>query len=139
MPEGQISTWRDCCVHFGATDIVSGDASSYEGADIIQNFNDPLGADVPLDYYDMVLDGGFLEHIFNVPQAVVNMMLTTRSGGRVVGVACCNNFVGHDFYQFNPVIYRAFSAANGFEVEDVYTMEIDGQVCLVPVRSARRR
>lgn len=123
---------------FGATEIVSIDASPYEGASIIQDFNNPLGADTPVDYFDLVLDGGFLEHIFNVPQAIANMMLMTRCGGRIVGVTCCNNFVGHGFYQFSPeFMYRAFSAENGFEIEDVYITEIDGRLCLIPAEDPK--
>jgi hypothetical protein len=125
---------------FGASEIASIDASPYEGASIIHDFNNPLSPGIPINYYDIVLDGGFLEHIFNVPQAVANMMQMTQLGGRVVGITCLNNFVGHGFYQFSPeFIYRAFSDANGFEVEDVYTVELDGQVCLIPAEDPKVR
>jgi hypothetical protein len=96
---------------FGATEIVSGDGSPYEGATFIHDFNNPLPEEIT-DQYDTVFDGGSLEHIFNVPVALANLMKLTRVGGRLLSVNGANNMLGHGFYQFSPELLfsRVFRA-----------------------------
>ncbi|HUI20122.1 MAG TPA: hypothetical protein VLZ74_03660 [Methylocella sp.] len=100
---------------FGATEVVSGDASAYEGATFVHDFNNPLPEEIK-DQYDTVFDGGSLEHIFNVPIALTNLMKLTRVGGHLLTVNAANNMLGHGFYQFSPdLFFRVFSTENGFE------------------------
>jgi len=49
---------------FGATAVDSFDTSKYEGASHIADMNRPILID---STYDTILDGGCLEHIYNVP------------------------------------------------------------------------
>jgi SAM-dependent methyltransferase len=68
--------------------------------------------------FDLVYDGGTLEHIYNFPQAVTNCMDMLRVSGLLVISTPSNNFLGHGFYQFSPeLFYRLFSPENGFRVE----------------------
>ena len=96
----------------GATEIVSGDASAFEGATFIHDFNKSLPHEISSrDQYDTVFDGGSLEHIFNVPVAFANLMKLTRVGGRILSINGANNMLGHGLYQFSPdVFFRVFSA-----------------------------
>ena len=72
------------------------------------------------NYYDLVYDGGTIEHIFDVKQALQNIMSLPRIGGRVIIHTMANNYFGHGFYQFSPeLFYRAFSPENGYKVERV--------------------
>jgi SAM-dependent methyltransferase len=100
----------------GASDIVSLDASDYEGASFIHDLNLP----VPGSYhkkFSLVIDSGSLEHVFNFPTAIKSCMQMVKKGGCMIGVTPANNFFGHGFYQFSPeLIYRVFSPENGFEV-----------------------
>ena len=101
----------------GATEVVSVDCSDYEGASIVHDMNLP----VPVHFresFDLVYDGGTLEHIYNFPQAVRNCMDMLRVSGFLVASNPANNFLGHGFYQFSPeLFYRLFSPENGFRVE----------------------
>ena len=102
--------------HIGAREIDSLDASAYEGSSFVQDLNEPLLGHLR-GAYDLVFDGGTLEHVFNLPQALKNCMEAVRPGGHFVTITPANSFLGHGFYQFSPELYyRALSPENGFEV-----------------------
>jgi hypothetical protein len=103
----------------GAREITSLDASDFEGASVIHDLNLPL-PDTFKEQYDVVYDGGTLEHVFNLPVALKNCMELVRRDGRFFAHTPANNLCGHGFYQFSPeLFFRALSPANGFEVERV--------------------
>jgi hypothetical protein len=110
----------------GATEIVSFDASDYEGATCVHDFNLPLDKKFSLRF-SAVLDGGSLEHIFNFPQAISNCMEMVGVGGHFLGITPSNNFFGHGFYQFSPELYfRIFSPRNGFVLRQMLAFESPG-------------
>ncbi len=100
----------------GAKTTDSIDYSNYESATIIHDLNTPL----PVKFhnqYSCVLDSGTLEHIFNFPAAIKNVMQAVRTGGHYIGITPANNQMGHGFYQFSPELYyRIFSEENGFRM-----------------------
>ena len=99
--------------------IDSIDFSDYEAASLIHDLGEPLPAEL-LGQFDLAVDGGTLEHIFNFPVAIGNIMNLVVEGGHVYLNTPCNNLCGHGFYQFSPeLMYRLFSGANGFGVEFV--------------------
>ncbi len=101
----------------GARNIWSLDASGFEGADFKHDLNQPVGTDLKARF-DLVYDGGTLEHVFNFPVALQNCMEMVREGGRLIMHTVTNNWCGHGFYQFSPeLFYTVFCADNGFEVE----------------------
>jgi hypothetical protein len=108
----------------GARRICSMDASSYQEASYICDLNQPCPAHL-MKEFSIVFDGGTLEHIFNIPQALKNCMEMVRVGGHFVQVTAANNFMGHGFWQFSPeTIYRIFSRENGFLVKAVFLHEV---------------
>ena len=108
----------------GATTVDSLDFSTFEGATVQHDLNQPLPASLH-GKYDLVFDGGTLEHVFNFPQALKSCMELVRPGGHFVQVSNANNFMGHGFWQISPeLIYRSMSAANGYEVIAVMVREI---------------
>jgi hypothetical protein len=91
------------------------DFSAYEGASIVHDLSDPLPPE-HIGQFDLAMDGGTLEHVFNFPQAMANLMKLAKVGGDVYMVGPCNNLCGHGFYQFSPeLMHRVFSRSNGFE------------------------
>ena len=98
----------------GATACEAMDVSSYEGANIVHDMNEALPSSL-YEQFDVVFDGGTLEHVFQFPRAIHNAMQLVKPGGWFVGFTCGNNWFGHGFYQFSPeVYYRALSRQNGF-------------------------
>jgi SAM-dependent methyltransferase len=101
----------------GARAVVAMDASDYEGADLLHDLNEPVPAELH-EQFDVVFDGGCLEHIFDVPQALRSYMAMVAVGGRLIVQTMANNHCGHGFYQFGPeLFYRVFSETSGYEVE----------------------
>lgn len=107
----------------GAAHVDEVDASDYEGASIVHDMNIPL----PPQHrhrYDVVFDGGSLEHIFDVRQVLENIGSMLKVGGLFVGTTPANNLLGHGFYQFSPeLFYRYFSPANGWGFTAVFLCE----------------
>jgi len=109
----------------GATQISSLDNSDYEGADIVHDMNCPVPIDLH-QQFDLVFDGGTLEHVFNFPVAIKNSMDMVKVGGHLILFTPANNYFGHGFYQFSPeLFYRVLSDENGFKVERMVALEND--------------
>jgi hypothetical protein len=110
---------RDC---LGASVTVL-DASDYEGASRVHDLNRPLPADLN-EQFDVVIEAGTLEHVFNFPVAMASLMSALKVGGTMFLTMPANNMCGHGFYQFSPeVMYRVFSPDNGFEIRDIALLE----------------
>lgn len=108
-------------LHASALDTL--DASGFEGATLVHDLNSPVDSERD-QTYDVVIDSGTLEHVFNFPVALSNCMRMVRNGGRLFVFTNANNFMGHGFYQFSPeLFYRALSADTGFEVEQMLAVE----------------
>lgn len=106
----------------GAESVSACDASGYEGAEVIHDLNQPVPAAWE-QQYDLIIDGGTLEHVFNFPVAMASCMRMLRAGGRLILFTPANNYFGHGFYQFSPeLFYRVLSAPNGFAVERLQAM-----------------
>ncbi len=105
--------------YFGASTVDSWDYSDYEGASRICDMNKPLnGAASP---YDTVIDYGSLEHVYNAPQALLNVSNLCREGGQILHQVPGNNFCGHGFWQFSPeLFFSLYSQENGYSDTRVF-------------------
>ncbi len=109
----------------GATQVDVMDFSDYEGANLLHDLNQPV-PEVHRAAFDVVVDGGTLEHVFNFPVAIRNCMEMVRPGGRFFSATIPNNWCGHGFYQFSPeLFFRVLAPENGFRVEGMYLAELD--------------
>jgi hypothetical protein len=117
--------WRD---FIGVRELASMDISDFEGADIIHDLNQPVPQEL-WEKFDVVVEAGTIEHIFNFPVAAANLMRMVRVGGSVFLTTVANNLCGHGFYQFSPeLIYRVFSPENGFDATKVHFLQAASQV-----------
>ena len=57
--------------------------------------------------YQYIYDGGTIEHIFNIPQVIENIIDILDINGLFVSITCNNNFSGHGIYQFSPEFFLA--------------------------------
>ncbi|MEX2092517.1 MAG: hypothetical protein WD971_07555 [Pirellulales bacterium] len=98
----------------GAKSVTSFDVSDFEGATVIHDMNEPVSPEFH-GKFTAVLDGGTLEHIFNVRQAFKNALEMVRLGGHYLCVTCGNNLFGHGFYQISSdFFYQSLTPENGF-------------------------
>jgi SAM-dependent methyltransferase len=108
--------------------IKSADYSKYEGADYLLDLNIPTiasSSSPPLAGFDVIFDGGTLEHIFNVPQALKNIFDLLSENGVIIHNVGSSNYVDHGFYSFSPTFFWDFYTQNGFEVLISYYYEFD--------------
>lgn len=110
-------------VFLGAKDVISLDYSDYEGCDIVHDMNKSIGSNY-YEMFDVVIDGGSLEHIFNFPIAIENCMKMVKKGGSFFIFSMANNHFGHGFYQFSPeLFFRILQSTNGFKIQDIIIVE----------------
>lgn len=121
----------------GAGQAVSIDASGYEGASVTHDMNVPVPSEL-CERFDIVIDGGTLEHVFTPSVALANMMKMVRVGGSLIVWTPANNLCGHGFYQFSPeFFFSALSEDRGFDLRHVSLVEcVFPSVSLVAPRRA---
>jgi len=106
---------------FGAKELDSIDASGYEGASIIHSLNEPLKTD---KRFTAIMDFGCLEHVFNFPMAIDNLINLCEVNGHILHYLPANNCCGHGFYQFSPELFFSLYAVNrGFANTQVFFVE----------------
>ena len=77
-----------------------------------------LNMPVPLELrekFNLIIDSGTIEHIFDVRQVMENIVAMCRMSGWVVHIAPASNFMDHGFYSFSPCFFYDFYGANGFD------------------------
>lgn len=100
----------------GFSQIKSMDASSYEGADYVHDLNLLSPPEELVEACDVIFDGGTVEHVFHVPNALANIFNLLRAGGRIVHIAPSSNHIDHGFYMFSPTFFWDYYRANGYEI-----------------------
>lgn len=127
--------------YLGANTVDSMDFSRYENASIIHDMNQPLPSDVQ-SKYDTVIDGGFLEHIYDIPQALKNCSLLCKPGGQILHILPANNYCGHGFWQFSPeLFFSLYSDENGYQDTEVFLVKFSNArkwFKVKPPRNGRR-
>lgn len=107
--------------HFGAVEVTSIDASSYEHATVVHDLN----TDIPealVGQFSAVIDGGTLEHIFDYPTALRNALRLVSPDGHFIAISPTSNLAGHGFYQLSPELFFRVLRPNvtGFVVERMF-------------------
>ncbi len=102
--------------HLGAQAVLSIDADDYQDASQLHDLNQPVPAEMR-QRFSCVLDGGTLEHVFNIVEAFRSAMDMVALGGSFLAVAPINNYLGHGFHQLgHEFFFRALSPEYGFEM-----------------------
>lgn len=99
----------------------SWDISSYQGATKLWDFNNPLPPDHPT--YTAVIESGTLEHIYNIPQALRNIIDMVEVEGHIIGFIPADKYLDHGLYQIQPrLIIEVFSRKNGWKMQECSIM-----------------
>ena len=94
------------------------DFTKYEGSEVEWDFNFPI-PDEFRNKFDLVIDAGTCEHIFNIGQALSNVHLMLSQDGIAYhgGPLCWPN---HGFYGYNPTLFADFYEANHCEILEMF-------------------
>lgn len=91
----------------GLGDAEAMDFSDYEGATIVHDLN-TLPDESLEGEFDLILDGGTLEHVFHLPNAFEGIFRMLKPGGRFVSMSCYNGWPTHGMYQFTAELFWSY-------------------------------
>lgn len=95
-------------------DVTNFDIEEVTGTETIHDLNTPI----PEKYhnsYDLVIDGGTLEHIFNIPVCLESLSKLLRLNGVIYHINPRNDMPDHGLYQFSPDFYFSYYKVNGYK------------------------
>ena len=103
----------------GFSDVVSLDASGFEGASFTFDLN---SVSLPADLrgsFEWVLDPGTMEHVFSVPNVLRNIWSALECGGRAVHISPSSNWIDHGFYMYSPTLFYDFYVQNNWQIQTI--------------------
>lgn len=115
---------RSLLKSLGFGEVVRVDVSEYEKCDELLDLN---AAETPARLsgkFDVVLDSGTIEHVFDLPNALRHGCRLVKPGGRIIHLTPSSNCVEHGFYSVSPTLFHDFYRANGFELADIFLCRI---------------
>ncbi len=69
--------------------------------------------------YELVINNGTGEHVFNQYSLYENIHNLTNKNGIMLHIMPFINWVNHGFYNFNPILYADLAAANNYHILDI--------------------
>jgi SAM-dependent methyltransferase len=96
----------------------------------LHDLNQPLPGDLE-EAFGLVLDSGTLEHVFDVRQALENVVRAARVGGWVIHFSPAAD-VDHGFYSFSPTLFYDLYEANGFVDARCFIQLLDPEDLMAP-------
>ena len=103
----------------GVKKTITCDVSNYEDPDLIIDLNRKVKKNFH-ENFDLILDFGTLEHVFDVPQALENYVKMTKLNGHIAIAVPCSNMIDHSFYMFSPTLFYDYFLINGFKIIKSY-------------------
>lgn len=88
------------------------DAYDFDRPTIIHDLNMPVPATLQ-HRFGLVIDGGTIEHIFDLRTSFQNMVLMTAIGGRVIHWNSASNMIDHGFWAINASMYSTSTRRTG--------------------------
>ncbi len=95
----------------GLPELLALDVNDFEGATLIADLNSPVPPELH-QRFGTIIDGGTLEHIFDIREGLRNVVRMLRTEGRVLHMSPSNNYCNHGFYQFSPTLFFDYYLAN---------------------------
>lgn len=109
----------------GYPKVKSMDFSDYEACDYTHDLNAPVPKKLR-DKFDVIIDGGTIEHVFNTPQALDNVFHMLKKDGIFISINGLTGWAGHGFYQFSPeLVWRYWQDTRNCDVKICDAVSID--------------
>lgn len=94
-----------------------------EGAEILADLTGTLPPEL-VDGFDAILDGGTLEHVFDLPSATRNLLSCLRVGGLMIHVSPFSGWENHGFFQMSPKMFARLWGGSGFGEIQAWCVDI---------------
>lgn len=115
---------KDFYAHlFAPSRIVSIDANGTPAA-LRQDLNASL--DLAGELFDISINHGTAEHVFNIAQVFRSMHVHTAKGGLMIHESPFTGWIDHGFYCLQPTLFYDLAAANAYEVVKISIEHIEG-------------
>jgi SAM-dependent methyltransferase len=111
-----LMPFKDFFLIWGIKNVQVMDIDEYEGADHLFDLNQPECPSGLHSKFDLIVDGGSLEHCFNLPNALNSIGTMLRENGVVFHTNPANLMIDHGFFQISPTLYSDYYAAAGFDL-----------------------
>lgn len=108
----------------GFSIVHSLDLTDYESADIIFDLNCNELPLYMINSYDYIYDGGTLEHVFNLPTALINTSKMLKVNGIIIHDLPAHNWFDHGFYSISPTLLIDYYNVNNFKIKSIYLLGI---------------
>jgi hypothetical protein len=112
LPRGEDQ--QSFFARLGFSNVEALDVSAHEGAHHIFDLNEEQVPSHLVGRFAAVLNGGTLEHVFHIPNALASVTRMLRPGGYVIHFLPCNGYVDHGFYQISPTLMFDYYRAAGY-------------------------
>jgi hypothetical protein len=113
------SLHQDCFFKMlGFTTVHSLDGFPLENPTFVHDLNEPIPLEMH-QQYQLVCDGGTMEHVFDVKTVLTNTVQLLALGGYVLHITPVSGWINHGFYQFSPTLFLDFYSENGFELMEM--------------------
>jgi len=109
----------------GFTNVESLDYFSDEKPTHIVDLNQPVLESL-VNRYDLIYDGGTMEHCFDVRSVLANCVRMLKVGGVITHHVPMSGSIDHGFYQFSPTLFFDFYGENGFDEMNLKIHFMDG-------------
>ena len=76
--------------------------------------------------YDLVINNGTGEHVFNQYALFLNFHNLTKVGGIMLNILPFIDWINHGFYNFNPIFFADLAASNNYKIEKISLANRDG-------------
>lgn len=107
----------------GFDEVVRVDYSNYEQVEVELDLNHHETPTELRAAFDVVLDSGTLEHVFDIAAGLRHCVRLVKEQGRIIHLTPSSNCVEHGFYSVSPTLFADFYAASGFDINRVWLCE----------------
>ena len=76
--------------------------------------------------YDLVINNGTGEHVFNQYALFLNFHNLTKLNGIMLNILPFIDWINHGFYNFNPIFFADLAASNNYEIVKISLANRDG-------------
>lgn len=106
----------------GIREYADMDAFDFDSPTMRHDLNVPVPASLH-GSFGLVVDGGTVEHVFDIRTALANIVAMLRPGGHVIHMASFE--MDHGFYALSPGLFFDFYGANGFDDFECAILQFD--------------
>ncbi len=69
-----------------------------------------------LNYFDLLIDPGTLQHVFDIRSCLDCITKLTKINGYIYHISPGNNYMDHGFYQISPTLFQDYYYENQFKL-----------------------